>query len=53
MDSIIEKAKKDEYVETILGRRRYLRNINAQNFTMRGFAERMPSTHPYKGVLLT
>jgi DNA polymerase-1 len=49
MDSIIEKAKEDEYVETILGRRRYLRNINAQNFTMRGFAERNAINAPIQG----
>ena len=40
MDDTIAKAKKDEFVETILGRRRYLRNINSRNFTMRGFDER-------------
>lgn len=49
MDSIIEKAKKQEYVETILGRRRYLRNINAKNFTMRGFAERNAINAPIQG----
>ncbi|MEQ8237882.1 MAG: DNA polymerase I [Cyclobacteriaceae bacterium] len=49
MDDIIEKARKDEYVETILGRRRYLRNINAKNFTMRGFSERNAINAPIQG----
>ncbi len=49
MDSIIEKAKKQEYVETILGRRRYLQNINSRNFTMRGFAERNAINAPIQG----
>ena len=49
MDGIIETAKKQEYVETILGRRRYLRNINAKNFTMRGFAERNAINAPIQG----
>ncbi|MEQ9217749.1 MAG: DNA polymerase I [Cyclobacteriaceae bacterium] len=49
MDSIIEKAKKQEYVETILGRRRYLENINSRNFTMRGFAERNAINAPIQG----
>ena len=49
MDTIIEKAKKQEYVETILGRRRYLQNINSRNFTMRGFAERNAINAPIQG----
>ena len=49
MDEIIEKAKKQEYVETILGRRRYLQNINSRNFTMRGFAERNAINAPIQG----
>lgn len=49
MDETIEKAKTDEYVETILGRRRYLRNINSRNFTMRGFDERNAVNAPIQG----
>ncbi len=49
MDETIEQAKKDEYVETILGRRRYLRNINSRNFTMRGFDERNAINAPIQG----
>lgn len=49
MDSCVEKAKKNEYVETILGRRRYLRDINSRNQTMRGFAERNAINAPIQG----
>jgi DNA polymerase-1 len=49
MDGAIEKARKDEYVETILGRRRYLRDINSRNMTMRNFAERNAINAPLQG----
>ncbi|WP_026952581.1 DNA polymerase I [Algoriphagus mannitolivorans] len=49
MDGAIEKARKNEYVETILGRRRYLRDINSRNQTMRGFAERNAINAPLQG----
>lgn len=49
MDKTIEKAHADEYVETILGRRRYLRDINTKNFTQRGFAERNAINAPIQG----
>ena len=49
MDETIEKARANEYVETILGRRRYLRNINSRNFTMRGFDERNAINAPIQG----
>ncbi len=49
MDKTIEKAHEDEYVETILGRRRYLRDINTKNFTQRGFAERNAINAPIQG----
>lgn len=49
MDGAIEKARKNEFVETILGRRRYLRDINSRNMTMRGFAERNAINAPLQG----
>jgi DNA polymerase I len=49
MDNCIEKARKNEFVETILGRRRYLRDINSRNQTMRGFAERNAINAPIQG----
>lgn len=49
MDSIINVAREQEFVETILGRRRYLRDINSRNITMRGFAERNAINAPIQG----
>jgi len=49
MDLSIEKAKKKGYVETIMGRRRYLRDINSANATVRGFAERNAINAPIQG----
>lgn len=49
MDESVNKAREREYVETILGRRRYLRNINSRNFTTRGFDERNAVNAPIQG----
>jgi DNA polymerase-1 len=49
MDDAINMARKKEYVETILGRRRYLRDINSRNVTTRGFAERNAINAPIQG----
>lgn len=49
MDLSIEKARKKGYVETIMGRRRYLRDINSANATVRGFAERNAINAPIQG----
>ncbi|OYU95373.1 MAG: DNA polymerase I [Bacteroidetes bacterium B1(2017)] len=49
MDTTINFAKEHGYVETLLGRRRYLRDINSGNFTVRGFAERNAINAPIQG----
>ncbi len=49
MDDTIASAKKLGYVETILGRKRYLRDINSSNATVRGFAERNAINAPIQG----
>jgi DNA polymerase I len=49
MDDSIEKAREQEFVETIMGRRRYLRDINSRNQTVRGFAERNAINAPIQG----
>jgi len=49
MDESIELARKKGYVETIMGRRRYLRDINSSNHTVRGFAERNAINAPIQG----
>lgn len=49
MDDSINFAREHEYVETLLGRRRYLRDINSKNQTTRGFAERNAINAPIQG----
>jgi len=49
MDESIAFAKEHGYVETILGRRRYLRDINSGNAVVRGFAERNAINSPIQG----
>jgi DNA polymerase-1 len=49
MDQSVQFAKEHGYVETILGRRRYLRDINSGNQTVRGFAERNAINAPIQG----
>lgn len=49
MDTNIQLAREKGYVETILGRRRYLRDINSGNATVRGFAERNAINAPIQG----
>lgn len=49
MEESIEKARKQEYVETIMGRRRYLRDINSRNAVVRGMAERNAINAPIQG----
>lgn len=49
MDETVNNAREMEYVETILGRRRYLRDINSRNITLRGYAERNAINAPIQG----
>jgi len=49
MTRAVEFAKEHGYVETILKRRRYLRDINSANMTVRGFAERNAINAPIQG----
>lgn len=49
MGEVIEFAKENGYVETVLKRRRYLRDINSANMTVRGFAERNAINAPIQG----
>lgn len=47
--SIIANATKDGYVSTILGRRRYLRELNDSNYATREFAKRAAMNAPIQG----
>ncbi|TLV03013.1 DNA polymerase I [Dyadobacter luticola] len=49
MDRIVNNAREKEFVETILGRRRYLPDINSRNQTNRGYAERNAINAPIQG----
>jgi DNA polymerase-1 len=49
MSKAVESAKEKGYAETILKRRRYLRDINSANMTVRGFAERNAINAPIQG----
>jgi DNA polymerase-1 len=49
MNDTIQFAKENGFVQTLMGRRRYLRDINSANFTVRGFAERNAINAPIQG----
>ena len=49
MASTMDFARENGYVETLKGRRRYLRDINSANQTVRGFAERNAINAPIQG----
>jgi DNA polymerase-1 len=50
MREMKEKAKKDGFVETLLGRRRYIPEINSPNFQVSQAAERMAINMPIQGL---
>jgi DNA polymerase-1 len=50
MEDTINFAKEKGYVETLMGRKRWLRDINSSNFTVRGFAERNAINSPIQGT---
>ena len=46
----IDNSKKTGYSKTLLGRRRYLEDINSPNARIRGFAERIAINMPIQGT---
>jgi DNA polymerase-1 len=50
MDDTVNFAKENGYVQTVMGRKRWLRDINSSNFTVRGFAERNAINSPIQGT---
>jgi len=50
MDDTINFAREHGYVQTLMGRKRWLRDINSANFTIRGFAERNAINSPIQGT---
>ena len=49
MDRVVEQARKDGYVTTMLNRRRYLPEIRSRNYNRRTFAERTAMNTPIQG----
>jgi DNA polymerase I len=50
MDKSINFAKENGYVQTIMGRKRWLKDIYSANFTVRGYAERNAINMPIQGT---
>ena len=50
MDNSVKQAREKGYAETLLGRRRYLRNIRSSNFVVRQFEERVAINMPIQGT---
>ena len=50
MEQAKQEARRQGYVPTLFGRRRYLPDINSQNATVRGFAERNAINAPIQGT---
>jgi DNA polymerase-1 len=50
MDRVVEQAKQDGYVTTMLNRRRYLPDIRSRNYNLRSFAERTAMNTPIQGT---
>ncbi len=49
MNSNVEFAKKNSYVATLTGRKRYIREINSSNYNIRQFGERAAMNMPLQG----
>jgi DNA polymerase-1 len=50
MDEMINFAREHGFVKTLMGRKRWLKDINSANFTVRGFAERNAINSPIQGT---
>ncbi len=49
MDRAVKEARENGYVKTLMGRRRYLRDIGSRNSVVRGHAERNAINTPIQG----
>jgi DNA polymerase-1 len=49
IDSILEQARERGYVETLLGRRRYMPDLRSRNYMLRAAAEREATNAPLQG----
>lgn len=49
MDGTVERAKKDGYITTVMGRKRYIPELASSNFNTRSFGERAAMNMPLQG----
>ncbi len=49
LDNVVEFARENGYVKTLLNRRRYIPEIKASNFNLRSFGERVAMNAPIQG----
>lgn len=50
MTQVVERAKADGYVSTLMGRRRWLPELKSSNFNLRSFGERVALNMPIQGT---
>jgi len=50
MEEVVEKAKKDNYIATLFNRRRYVPEINSNNYMVRQFGSRIAMNTPIQGT---
>ena len=50
MSDVVEKAKADGYVSTLMGRRRWVPELKSSNFNTRSFGERVALNAPIQGT---
>jgi DNA polymerase-1 len=50
MDASVNYAREHGYVKTLMGRKRWLKDINSNNFTVRSYAERNAINSPIQGT---
>ena len=50
MDAVVEQAKRDGYVSTLFGRRRWVPELKSSNFNTRSFGERVALNAPIQGT---
>ncbi len=50
MDRVVEEAKANGYVATLMGRRRWLPELQSSNFNLRSFGERVALNMPIQGT---
>ena len=50
LEGVKAKTRETQYAETVLGRRRYMADINSTNFNVRSGAERMAINMPVQGT---